>query len=137
MTTASATSAAPLSLPGSGVLTGPVARALLTVPFAIPGVMHLTAGASMAAVVPAWVPGGVIWVYLTGIALLAGAIGIHLKKWALPAGLGLAALMLVFAFTVHLPAMADEATRQMAMVGFMKDLGLAGGALAIALTHRA
>lgn len=136
MTTASATSAAPFSLPGVGALTGPVARGLFTVPFAIPGVMHLTAADSMAAVVPAWVPGGVVWVYLTGIALLAGAIGIHARRWALPAGIGLAALMLVFALTVHLPAMADEATRQFAMVGFMKDLGLAGGALAIALTHR-
>ena len=62
--------------------------------------------------------------------------GIHTKRWAALAGLGIAALMAVFAFTVHLPMMADEATRQLAMVGFMKDLGLAGGALAIALLSR-
>lgn len=136
MTTASATSAAPLSLPGLATLSGPAARGLLSIPFAIPGVMHLVAAGPMAAVVPAWVPGGVLWVYVTGVALLAGAIGIHLRRWALPAGLGLAALMFVFAFTVHLPLMADEATRQLAMVGFMKDLGLAGGALAIPFTFR-
>jgi uncharacterized membrane protein len=98
--------------------------------------MHLVAGASMAAAVPSWVPGGVLWVYLTGVALLAGAVGIHVRRWAPLAALGIAVLMVVFAFTVHLPAMADEAMRQMAMVGFMKDLGLAGGALAIGLLAR-
>jgi uncharacterized membrane protein len=115
---------------------GHVARGLFSIPFAISGALHLVAGASMAAVVPSWVPGGVLWVYVTGIALLAGAVGIHLRRWAPAAGLGIAALMGLFAFTVHLPMMAEEATRQMAMVGFMKDLGLAGGALAIALLQR-
>ncbi len=115
---------------------GHLARGLFSIPMAVPGAMHLVAADTMTAVVPSWLPGGVFWVYFTGVALLAGAIGIHTKRWAAPAGLGIAALMLIFAFTVHLPLMADEAMRQLGMVGFMKDLGLAGGALAIALLSR-
>lgn len=135
MTTITATPAS-LSLPVLDRAVGHTARTLIAVPFAIPGVMHLISADSMAAVVPAWVPGGVFWVYFTGVALLAGAIGIHLRRWAPLAGLGLAALMLVFAFSVHLPAMADAAMRQFAIAGFMKDIGLAGGALAVGLLHR-
>ena len=134
MTTATAAASTPFDL-FAGPL-GHVARGLFSIPMAIPGAMHLVAAESMTAVVPSWLPGGVFWVYFTGLALLAGAIGIHTKRWAAPAGLGIAALMAVFAVTVHLPMMAEEATRQLAMVGFMKDLGLAGGALAIALLSR-
>jgi uncharacterized membrane protein len=136
MTTAVRTADATTPLDAFAGPVGHVARGLFSIPFALSGALHLVAGASMAAVVPSWVPGGVFWVYLTGIALLAGAVGIHVRRFTPLAAVGIAALMVVFAFTVHLPAMADEATRQMAMVGFMKDLGLAGGALAIALLAR-
>jgi putative oxidoreductase len=136
MTTAVRTAEANTSLDQFAGPVGHLARALFSIPMAVPGAMHLVAASSMVAAVPSWVPGGVFWVYFTGLALLAGAIGIHTKRFAAAAGLGIAALMGIFAFTVHLPMMADEATRQMAMVGFMKDLGLAGGALAIALLSR-
>jgi putative oxidoreductase len=134
MTTASSIAAHSAfdSLPGFSALTGPVARGLLALPFLISGAMHFPGAEQMAAIVPGWLPGGVFWVYLTGVALVAGAIGLFSRRWAVPAALGLAALMGTFALTVHLPAMFEEATRQMGMVGFMKDLGLAGGLLILA-----
>lgn len=132
MTTATHSAHPPLALPGLSVLTGPVARGLLAFPFLVSGAMHFAAGAQMAGAVPSWVPGGVIWVYLTGAFLLAGGLGMWTKRLAVPAAVGLAALMLVFAFTVHVPAMANEAMQQFAMAGFLKDLGLAGGLLAFA-----
>jgi putative oxidoreductase len=115
---------------------GHIARGLLSLPFLVFGALHFVAGAAMAGAVPGWLPGGVAWVYLTGAALVAGAVGLHLRRFVVPAAIGLAALMVVFAFTVHLPAMADEATRQLGMMGLLKDLGLAGGALAVALLRR-
>jgi putative oxidoreductase len=132
MTTATHSAHPPVALPGLSVLTGPVARGLLAFPFVVSGAMHFVAGSHMAAAVPSWVPGGVLWVYLTGVFLLAGGLGMWTRRLAVPAAVALAALMLVFALTVHLPAMGNEATQQMAMVGFFKDLGLAGGLLAFA-----
>jgi putative oxidoreductase len=132
MTTATHSAETPVALPGLSVLSGPVARGLLAFPFVVSGALHFAAGSHMAAAVPSWVPGGVLWVYLTGLFLLAGGVGLWTRRLAVPAAVALAALMLVFALTVHLPAMGNEATQQMAMVGFFKDLGLAGGLLAFA-----
>jgi uncharacterized membrane protein len=135
MTTATTTASNSFALPGLSALTGPVARALFSLPFVVSGAMHFVAGAQMAGAVPSWVPGGVLWVYLTGAALLAGGIGLWTKRLAAPAALGLALLMIVFALTVHLPLMGDAAMGQFAMAGFLKDVGLAGGLLAFAGAH--
>jgi uncharacterized membrane protein len=132
MTTATTTTPVSVSFSGLSIVTGPIARGLLALPFIVSGAMHFVAGAQMAAIVPSWLPGGVLWVYLTGLALVAGGVGLWTRRLAMPAALGLAALMVVFALTVHLPLLGNEAMRQMAMVGFLKDLGLAGGLLAFA-----
>lgn len=122
-----------LRFPGLAALTGPVARALLGIPFLLFGAMHFVGGEAMAAFVPSWVPGGgLFWVYATGVALMAGGAGLWTKKLAVPAALGLALLMVTFAVTVHLPLLGDEAMGKLAMVGFLKDLALAGGLLAFA-----
>jgi uncharacterized membrane protein YphA (DoxX/SURF4 family) len=120
----------------SGIRTGVAgllpyaARGLFALPFAVFGLGHFTGAEAMAAMVP--VPGGLFWVYFTGVALLAGSAGILtgiLGKWA---GFGIAALMILFALTVHLPALADPNMGQLATMGLLKDLSLAGGALAFA-----
>jgi len=138
MTTASRTfdPSTGLALPGLSTLTGPVARGLLAAPFLVFGLMHFPGASQMAAAVPSWLPGGVAWVYITGIALVAGGIGLFMRRWVVPAALSLAALMGVFVLTVHLPALFDEATRQMGMMGALKDLGLAGGLLVLAAAAR-
>ena len=108
-------------------MTGPVARLLFVVPFAVSGLFHLANARAMAGMVP--VPAGVFWVYFTGVALLAGAAGVasgRLGQWA---GLGLAALMVTFVAAIHVPGLGNPETQQMAMAGLLKDLGLAGGAL--------
>jgi uncharacterized membrane protein YphA (DoxX/SURF4 family) len=102
-------------------------RILFALPFIVFGANHLLSGPAMASMVP--IPGGVFWIYFTGIALIAGGLGIAtamLGKWA---ALGLAALLLVFVVTIHVPGVANAQTRQMAVVSLLKDLSLCGGAL--------
>jgi uncharacterized membrane protein YphA (DoxX/SURF4 family) len=72
------------------------------------------------------VPGGVLWVYLTGLALVAASLAIMVGKMAKLASFLLGVLMLVFAFTVHLAAVVGG--DQMAMGSFLKDMALAGAA---------
>jgi len=31
--------------------------------------------------IPSFIPGGVIWVYVTGIAMILGAIGLYIKQY--------------------------------------------------------
>ena len=61
-------------------------------------------------------------IVLRAAALLALAYGL--------VSLTLAGLMLVFVLTVHLPGMGNEASAQMSTISLLKDLLIAGGALA-------
>jgi putative oxidoreductase len=124
------TSAAPLTERALSFLGNQGARALFALPFAVFGLFHFVGADAMAPMVP--VPGGIFWVYFTGVALLAGSAGILtgiLGRWA---ALGLAALMALFALTVHLPNLGDPAMGQLSLISLLKDLSLAGGALAFA-----
>lgn len=123
----------------TATLSGMPGRIVFSLPLIMFGFSHFMKGADMAGMVP--VPGGVFWVYFTGICLLAGAIGIitNLKNLGSTAALLTGTLLLVFAFTIHLPAMmraTDEMSRMMPMLSFLKDLGLAGGAFVIAGSYK-
>ena len=98
---------------------------LFALPMAVFGLMHFMMGEAMAGMVP--IPGGVLWVYLTGVALLAAAAAIITGKQAVLASQLLALFLLITAFTVHLPAVMGG--DQAAMGQVLKDVALAGGAL--------
>ncbi|MEY2720031.1 MAG: hypothetical protein RLZZ273_1397 [Bacteroidota bacterium] len=105
-------------------------RLLFSLPLVVFGAFHFMAGDKMAGAVPAWVPGGVIWVYITGLAMIAAPIAILTGKKAKLAAQLTALLMLTYALTVQLPgAMAGD---QMSTASFLKDIMLCGGALLMA-----
>ena len=107
-----------------------IGRILYAVPFAIFGMMHFMMGSAMAGMVPSFVPGGVFWVYLTGLALLAATVSIITKKQIVLTTLLLGALMFIFVLTIHLPALIGG--DQMAMSSVLKDISLGGAALYLA-----
>ncbi|HTE50865.1 MAG TPA: DoxX family membrane protein [Kofleriaceae bacterium] len=108
-------------------LTRTVARVLFALPFIASGLFHFIKASEMAPAVP--IPGGVVWVYVTGAGLLAGGLGVLFRWLGMWGALGLALLLILFILTVHLPALGNPAMRQMAMAGVLKDTGLLGGAL--------
>ncbi len=114
------------------VLTGIVARILFTMPFLGFGVRHLLHANQLAVLVP--IPGGVFWVYLTGIAMILASVAAITKIQGKLAMLLLALMLLIFVFAVQFPAMlsSDMAMKMGATVSFYKDLGLMGGALLLA-----
>ncbi len=109
-----------------------VGRFLYAIPFVIFAMFHFMNGSAMAGMVP--VPGGVFWVYLVGLALLAAAVSIMTGKLAVLATRLLALLLLIFVFTIHLPGVlhaADQAAMQLPMMMLLKDTALAGGAMVL------
>lgn len=110
-------------------LTTTVAKYVFLAPFAIFGLFHFMGADKMAGMVPAWLPGGVAWVYLTGACLIAGPAAVIVGKHAKLACLLMAAMLGGFVLLVHLPSMGSN---EMAMVGILKDLGLAGAWLMLA-----
>lgn len=118
-------------------LTSTVARILFAVPFIIFGVMHLGNAKDMAGYVPSFIPGGIFWIYLTGIALIVAAVSFIIQKYADYAGLLLALMLGIFILTIHLPGLGSSAsvtipTMQLSLTNLLKDLGLAAGALVLA-----
>ncbi|MBU3742634.1 MAG: DoxX family membrane protein [Candidatus Kapabacteria bacterium] len=107
-------------------------RIFLAIPFLVFGILHLMGADQMAGMVPKWVPGGVFWVYFTGIAEIAAGGAFLTGKKVKLAGQLAALLVLVYVLTIHLPGMmgaTDAAAGQMSMMALLKDLGLVGGAL--------
>lgn len=109
-------------------LTGTFARLLFALPFMVFGINHFVQGSAMAGGVP--VPGGVFWVYFIGLCLVAASIAITfnvLRTWA---GIALAALLMTFVLTMHLPAvLADGMAAMNSVIALLKDTSLAGAAL--------
>lgn len=112
------------------LLTTTVARYVFAIPFGIFGLLHFMNASAMAGMVP--LPGGVFWVYLTGLALLAACISIIIQKYTRWACLLLALMLIIFVLTLHLPGVFNEATMQASMPSLLKDTALAGGALILA-----
>ena len=113
-------------------LTGRVAHIIFVLPLIAFGFGHFMNAKAMAAMVP--LPFGEFWVYLTGAALIAGAIGVIVNKMAKLAAFLLGVMIFIFAFALHLRGMIlaeTEAVKMMEMMQFMKDIAIASGAWAI------
>lgn len=103
-----------------------VGKFLYAIPMAVFGILHFMMAGAMAGMVPSFVPGGVIWVYITGVALIAAAVAILINKHAVLAAQLLGVMLLIFALSIHLVAVMGGDQAAMSMV--LKDTALAGGA---------
>ncbi len=112
-------------------LTTTVARIFFAVPFLVFGIIHFMKGSEMAGYVPSFIPGGVFWVYLVGLALIAAAVSILIQKKAKLACLLLAVLLMIFVLTIHLPGLFSDNSMQaqLSMTMLLKDFALSGAAL--------
>ena len=89
----------------------------------------------MQKMVPSFLPGGVIWVYITGACLVAASIAFLINKQTRLAGLLLALFLILIVLTVHLPAVLnapDYGSRRFPMTNLIKDTGLAAAAILVA-----
>lgn len=112
-------------------------RYIYAIPFAIFGLMHFMSAGDMAGMVP--LPGGVFWVYLTGVALIAAAVSFIIEKKVRLAGILLGIMLLIFVLSIHLPGVIgaeDPGAMQASMSALLKDLGLSGAAFYVGATYR-
>jgi putative oxidoreductase len=103
------------------------------------GINHFIEGTGMQKMVPSFLPGGVVWVYLTGTCLIAAAIAFLINRQVRLAGLLLCLFLLLIVLTVHLPAVVhapDAGSRRFPMTNLIKDTGLAAAALLVAARGR-
>lgn len=93
---------------------------LYAIPMAVFGIMHFMAANDMAAMAP----GGVIMVYITGLALILASVSIVIGKYDKLASVLLGIMLLLFI----LPHAQNLASNEMEMINILKNIALAGGA---------
>ena len=107
-------------------------RILFALPFGIMGLNHFLMTDVFIGMMSSFIPGGAFTVLLTGALLIAGCISIVLNKNIKVACFGLAGLLFIFIVTIHIPGLFT-ANWQIALVELLKDTGLMGGAIIIAV----
>ena len=116
-----------------------IAIYLLAVVMIVFGIYHFRHPKELLIYIPAFVPGGIIWVYFVGGAFILAALAFITNRLVGLAGYLLAVLLLIFVLTVHLPNYlhsGDQDMRQIALVNLLKDTALAAFALYIASNAR-
>jgi len=112
---------------------------ILGVVMIIFGLYHFMKPQTLLVYVPDFIPGGIIWVYVVGIAfILAGAAFISHKQ-VKTAGYLLALLLIIFVLSIHFPNYlnaGDTDMKQMAFVNLLKDTALAAFAMYIGSNAR-
>ena len=112
---------------------------LLSIVMIVFGVYHFMQPKMMLIYVPDFMPGGIIWVYFTGAAFIVASIAFLTNKLVILAGYLLAALLLMFVLTIHLPNYLDSGDKEMqqqAFVNLLKDTAIMAFALFIASNSR-
>lgn len=105
-------------------------RYFFAIPFAIFGLFHLMKADAMAAMVPSYMPMGVVWVYLSGLGLIAAAVSVLLGKYDKLAAVLLSVILLLFAGMIHIPgAMSGGETAQLSLINLLRDFSHAGAAM--------
>ncbi len=100
---------------------------LFAIPFIIFGVMHLINASSMTAMVS--LPGGVVWVYVSGLAMLLAGVAILIGRKDSVATFLLGMLLLIYALLIHLPNVINtQGSDAISMMNLLKDTALAGAA---------
>jgi uncharacterized membrane protein len=89
------------------------------------GVKHLMDGPELAGLVPLFFPGGIVWIYLTGIAMLMAVVSGFIGKWDKLAFTLAGLMILVFALTIHLRGLLEGGNPRV-LFDLLKDIGLAG-----------
>lgn len=109
-----------------------IGRILFGITFFVFGILHIMNADKMGAYIPSFIPGGVFWVYLTGLGMIAAAVSFAMNKMVKLSGILLAAMLLIFILTIHIPHMFNPSMMQMTMGNLLKDFGLMAAAIYIA-----
>jgi putative oxidoreductase len=104
-----------------------IGRWMFAITFIMGGLLHLTGAQITAKQVPSMFPAPVFWAILTGVAQLAFAISILIKRFDKLAAMCLFAMMIIFIATIHIPkAISGDF---LGIISIMRDFGYAGAAL--------
>ncbi len=109
-----------------------VGRILFALPFGIIGLNHFLMYDYYLGMITSFIPGAGFTILLTGFCLIAASISIIAKKYISISCILLAAMLLIFIASIHIPQLFNPDLAKAALMQLLKDAGLMGGALMVA-----
>jgi uncharacterized membrane protein len=99
---------------------------------AVFGIQHFMYAPFVASVVPAWIPGALLWTYFTGVAFLAAALAIVVDQQARLAAALVGLMLLLWVVVLHAPRVAAKLAEGNEWNSLLVAMALGGGAWALA-----
>lgn len=112
-----------------------IAVVILAIILAIFGIYHLMYPANLITFIPDFLPGGDIWIYVTGVALILAAVAFIAHKQVKLAGYLLALLLIIITLSFHLPNYLNAGDPDLKVTSFidiLQNLAMAAFAMYIA-----
>ncbi len=106
--------------------------ALFAAPLAAFGAEHLTSAPAIAQIVPKWMPGHLFWAYFVGLALLAGALSLVVRRYVSLTAVLFAVMFGVFVATIHVPNVVLQPRNRILWAVMLRDTAFGAGGLALA-----
>jgi uncharacterized membrane protein len=108
-----------------------IASFLIATPMFIFGVQHFVYLSFVANFIPAWIPWRYFWACFTGMALVAAAVGIMVKRWALSAATLLGIMIFLWVLLLHTSRIAASPREFGEWRGIFQALTMSGCAFAL------
>jgi uncharacterized membrane protein len=115
-----------LSLSGGRV--PPLSAALFGVFLVVCGVQHFVYVDFVVTLVPAWLPGLRFWAYFTGVALIAGGIGVNFPRTARLAATLSGVMIFLWVVLLHIPRAVAGWPEAFETAGIFEAIALSGAA---------
>lgn len=96
-------------------------------PLAVFGIMHFASPDYFLFLVPKFVPGGIFWVYFSGVALTGASMAIMMNIIPKLAAVGLILFVLTFIITVDIPGIFFGIDKYHFFISLLKDISLFAG----------
>ncbi len=113
----------------------PFGRLFYAIPIAAFAGEHFTIAKFMAPMVPSWIPAHLFWIYFVGVALVAAALSIVVKKYAQLSATLFGIMMCLFVVLIHIPRVAANPRDRFSWTVALRELSFSGGAFAFATTQ--
>jgi hypothetical protein len=113
----------------------PLCAALFGVFLVVCGVQHFAYVDFVVTLVPAWLPGLRFWAYFTGVALIAGGIGVNFRPTARLAATLSGLMIFLWVLLLHLPRAVAGWPEAGEIAAIFEALALSGTALLLAETR--
>jgi len=108
---------------------------ILAIVLIIFGIIHFMRPRDLMVYVPVWLPGGITWVYVVGVAYILVGLSYLTNQFVKLTSYLLVLILLVFIFTIHWPNYNNSGSlemRQLALINLLKDSAIMAFALHIA-----